>query len=262
LSRGSDSVIDMDKETPSYSELDRYVCGGYFIAKPASNAGPVEFCEICKAKLPPGKIITLSTCLTATLPHNWAYEWVGVTDEERKRRAEVWGLHDSDLNEFIKWATERQRAGKIGYPHTLLTLDTATDLLRRFQIKRNGWHLLGLGLRRDSAASFVAEYAPRHENELLMVIAQAISEGNALDRSGQVIGYEVLAWEVDGFHSWFCSLSEKDVSDELGIHPEPNGLLDSYEDATKVASAAAQPHDAAPFGPVAWYPWAVVSYPG
>ena len=72
---------------------------------------------------------------------------------------------------------------------------------------------------------------------------------------------KVLAWEIDGFHSWFCSLSKKDVSQELGIRSRPNGLLESYDDAVKIASAAVQPHDAAPFGSVAWYPWAVVSYP-
>ncbi len=169
-------------------------------------------------------------------------------------------MGESDLNEFIKWTTERQRANEIGYPNALRTLDTARDLLRRFPISRNGWKLLALGLRRDIAASFVAEYAPTRENELLPVIAEAASKELALDPSGHIIGYEVLAWEVDGFHSWFCSLSKKDVSQELGIRPGLNGLLDSYDDAVKVASAAAQPHDAAPVGSVAWYPWAVVSY--
>ena len=249
------------KERKSQEELEGYVCGGYFLVKAANNSGPVEFCEICKAKLPPGEIITMSTCLTVTLPHHWAYEWVDVTDEERRRRAQIWGLGDSDLNEFIKWTTERQRAGEIGYPNALLTVDTARDLLRRFPINRNGWKLLGLGLRRDNAASFVAEYAPTRENELLPDIAQAISRELALDPGGQVIGYEVLGWEVDGFHSWFCSLSEKDVSLGLGVRPGPDGLLENYDDAAKVASAAVQPHDATPFGVVAWYPWAIVSYP-
>ena len=251
----------MIKEIQSQGELERYVCGGYFIVKTANNSGPVDFCEICKAKLPPGEIVTLSTCLTVMLPHHWAYEWVNVTDEERRRRAQIWGLRDSDLNQFIKWTTERQQAGEIGYPNALRTLDTAGDLLRRFPIGRNGWNLLGLGLRRDNAASFVGEYAPTRENELLPAIAEAISRELAFDSSGHILGYEVLAWEVDGFHSWFCSLPKKDVSQELGIRPGPNGLLESYDDAVRVASAAVQPHDAAPFGSVAWYPWAVVSYP-
>jgi hypothetical protein len=251
----------MTKETQSPKELEEYVCGGYFIVRTANSAGPVEFCEICKAKLPPGEILTMSTCLTVTLPHNWSYQWVNVTDEERRRRAQFWGLAESDLNDFIKWTTERQRAGEIGYPNVLRTLDTARDLLRRFPISRNGWNLLGLGLWRDNAASFVAEYAPIRENELLPDIAEAVSRELALDPSGQVIGYEVLAWEVNGFHSWFCSLSNQDVSQELGIRPGPNGLLESYDDAVKIASAAVRPHDAAPFGSVAWYPWAVISYP-
>lgn len=241
--------------------LDRYVCGGYFIVKPANNSGPVEFCEICKAQLPAGDIVTLSTCLTVTLPHHWAYEWVDRSDEERKRRGQIWGLRDSHLNEFIEWTTERQRVRQIGYPNALLTLDTARELLRRFPISRNGWKLLGLGLRRDNAASYVAEYGPLKENELLPSIAEAVSKEIALDASGQVIGYEVLGWECDGFHSWYCSRSEKDVSQELGVRPSSNGLFESYDDAAKVANAAVRPHDAAPFGSIAWYPWVVVSYP-
>jgi hypothetical protein len=111
------------KEIQSQGELERYVCGGYFIVKTANNSGPVDFCEICKAKLPPGEIVTLSTCLTVMLPHHWAHEWVNVTDEERRRRPQIWGLRDSDLNHFIKWTTERQQAGEIGYPNALRTLD-------------------------------------------------------------------------------------------------------------------------------------------
>jgi hypothetical protein len=241
--------------------LDRYVCGGYFIVKAANNSGPVEFCEICKANLPAGDIVTLSACLTVTLPHNWAYEWVDTSDEERKRRGQIWGLRNSHLNEFIEWTTERQRAGEIGYPNALLTLDTARELLRRFPIIPNGWKLLGLGLRRDNAASYVAEWGPLKENESLPSVAEAISKEFALDPSGNVIGYEVLGWEVDGFHSWFCSRSEKDVCKELGVRPGSNGLFESYDDAVKIANAAVRPHDAAPFGSIAWYPWVVVSYP-
>src|ERR1700722_15752790 len=109
----------MVRQTGLRGELDEYVCGGYFIVKPASNSGPVEFCEICKANLPPGEIITLTTCLTVTLPHTWAYEWVDQADDKRKRAGQIWGLQDSELDEFIKWTTERQRAGGIGYPNTL-----------------------------------------------------------------------------------------------------------------------------------------------
>jgi hypothetical protein len=251
----------MINENRSQGDLERYVCGGYSIVKTANNSGPVDFCEICKATLPPGEIVTMSTCLTVTLPNAWAYEWVDMADEERKRRAQIWGLGDSHLNEFIKWTTEALRAGEIGYPNAIPTLNTARDLLRRFAISNNGSKLLGLGLRRDNAASFVAQWIPLQENEFLPAIPEAISKGLALDPSGQVIGYEVLGWEVDGFHSWFCSLSKKDVRAELGVRTGANGLLESYDEAVKVASAAAQPHDAAPFGSVAWYPWAVVSYP-
>ena len=251
----------MVKENRSHGDLEHYVCGGYFIVKTANNPGPVDFCEICKAKLPPGEIVTMSTCLTVTLPHHWAYEWVDMSAEDRRRRAEIWGLGGSALNDFINWTTEKQRAGEIGYCNALATPDIARDLLRRFAISSNGSKLLGLGLRRDNAASFVAGYGPLKENEFLPAIPEAISRELTLDPSGDVIGYEVLGWEVDGFHSWFCSLSEKDVSQELGVLPGPNGLLETYDEAVKVASAAAQPHDAAPFASVAWYPWAVVSYP-
>ena len=241
--------------------LDRYVCGCYFIVKPTSNSGAVDFCEICKANLPPGETVTLSTCLTVTLPHNWAYEWVACAAEERQDRGRIWGLPDSDLNEFIKWTTAKQRAAEIGFPNAILTLDTARDLLRKFPISRDGWKLLGLGFRRDQAASYVAEYASTRENELLPTIAEAVSQSRSLDPSGHIIGYEVLGWEVDGFHSWFCSLSKRDVSRELGIYPGRNGLLESYEDAVRIASAAEQPHDAAPFNTVLWHPWAIVDYP-
>jgi hypothetical protein len=100
----------MIKDIQSQGELEGYVCGGYFVVKAANSSGPVDFCEICKTKLPPGDIVTLSTCLTVMLPHHWAYEWVNVIDEERRRRARIWGLRDSDLNP-VHQVDNRKAAG-------------------------------------------------------------------------------------------------------------------------------------------------------
>jgi hypothetical protein len=171
------------------------------------------------------------------------------------------GLENSDLNDFVKWTTERFDAGEIGYPNMLHTLRIARDMLRRFPISPGGWNLLGLGLRRDVAASFVADYAPTAENERVPDIAETITKEIALDSSGNIIGYEVLGWESSQFHSGYCSLSTKDISRELGIFPSTNGLLGSYAEAAKIADGAAQPHDVSPGSSIAWDPWAVVSYP-
>jgi hypothetical protein len=245
----------------SKNQFNDYLCSGYFIAKVANRSGPVDFCEICKARLPPGDIVTLSTCLTATIPNHWALEWVTITDENREDRAKRWGLSTSDQKDFIKWTTERFSAGEIGWPNAMRTLKTAKDLLRRFPIERSGSHLLGLGLRKGNAESFIASLAPTREGGLLPDIAKTISQELTLDPSGRLLGYEVLGWEIDGFHSWYCSLSRKDISEQFGIGVGANGLLKTYADAVLVADGAARPHDASPWGSVVWYPWAVVSYP-
>jgi len=244
----------------SQDKLDDFICGGYFIAKLASNSGPVDFCEICKATLPPGEIVTLSTCLTVTLPNNWAYEWVSSSDEERQRSAAIWGLPESQLADFMRWTTEKQRAGEIGYPNVLLSLGAANELIRTFPISHDGWNTLGIGLRRDYTSNFVAVYTPTGPNEFPADTVTAVSKLAPLDPAGRIIGYEVLGLEANWFHSWYCSLAENDVSQALNIAPMPNGLIESYEDAERIAKAAAKPHDAAPWGTVPWYPWAVVSY--
>src|SRR5258708_1771541 len=140
----------MDHKVILQGNFNDYICGGYFIVKVASNSGSVEFCDICKAKLPPGDIITLSTCLTTTLPHAWALEWVKTSDEDRIERGSKWGLSGRELKDFIEWTTAKFSTGEFAYPNAIFELETATELLQKFAIKRNGWNLLGLGLRTEN----------------------------------------------------------------------------------------------------------------
>jgi len=143
--------------------------------------------------------------------HHWAYEWVNVTDEERRRRAQIWGLRDSDLDQFIKWTTERQRAGEIGYPSALRTLDTARDLLRRFQSAVTAgtcWAWDFGGQRRELRGRIRSD--PRER--ACSCHCRGDQQGTRFRSKPAYHRLRSPCLEVDGFHSWFCSLPKKDVS--------------------------------------------------
>ena len=128
-----------------------YVCGGYFLARVARSYRKSEFL--------PDAILTVSGCLTETLPNSWAIEWMG-DQNDRFDAARACGLSDRDVGRFTDWVTERVNRGEIGISNVIFSKSTADDLLRSFPFDRTDWRLLALGLRKDRVELFLTSLQP------------------------------------------------------------------------------------------------------
>ncbi|MGH7815167.1 MAG: hypothetical protein ACREQI_14335 [Candidatus Binataceae bacterium] len=234
--------------------LDDYIWGGYYIAKLAT--------DYKKSNLVPDAIITLSDCIAEFLPDSdWSIDWMS-SAEEREKRAEKCGFPSAQRDAFVKWSTELMRVGKFGLPNVLLSMETATELLRRFPFDRSEWHLLGAGLRKDEVDRFIALCAPpTYQGQGQDGVYEALVRKEQLHRSGRILGYDVLGHEEygGGFHSWFCNSLEEEVAEKLGIRPDHNGLLKTYAEAAACAQYAGDPDTHAE--PASWNAWVLVDYP-
>jgi hypothetical protein len=233
-------------------EFEGYICGGYFVAKIARSYRKSEFL--------PSAIVTVSNCVTETLPDQWAIDWISATQEQRKEAAFKCGIDASDLKRFIMWTTERVNREEIGINNVIFSKTAAEDLLSTFVFDRTDWRLLALGLRKENLEEFLSSLEPTYQGPRTFGVHDAICRREAPDPAGEIIGYDVLGMNgYNEFHSWLCNLLEERVAAEFGIRPDANGLLATYLEAKACVEYIHRPTTGAE--PVAWFPWAVISYP-
>lgn len=226
------------------------ICAGYFIAKMVTNFSPI---------LAVKHIVTISTFVTDTLPNTWALRWVVIDDSEREQAAKAWGFGKPAATQFVDWATRQWRAGNIGWPNVLLSLETATSLLNAFATEEvKSARLLGLGLHRQLLTRFLTESNLREESLGQVGVRESLLRNAKLAEKGRVLGYDVLQLDVSGdFDSWLRYASDdwgRARSAELG----PNGLLKTYSSACECAEYATE-HRLG-LEPWSWFPWLVVDY--
>jgi hypothetical protein len=230
--------------------LQDYVCGGYFLARVARSYRKSAFL--------PNAIVTVSECLTQTLPNSWAIEWMQDDQKRRQESARRCGLDGDDIERFILWTTERVNRDEIGVNNVMFSKSTADDLLQSFAFDRTDWRLLALGLRKDRIESFLANLRP-DQGPRTFGVRDAVKHRKEPNPKGDLLGYDVLGMNGCGeFHSWFCNSLEERIATELGIRPGPDGLLATYAEAEACAEYAARPGAAEP---VAWHPFAMINYP-
>ena len=75
---------------------------------------------------------------------------------------------------------------------------------------------------------------------------------------GDVLGWEVLGWDLGGFHSHLCNDLEGAYSSELGIRLNAHGLIADEAEARRAAEFTNS--DAAGAEPCPWRPWRIVRH--
>jgi hypothetical protein len=234
--------------------INDFVSCGYFIAKTATDYRKSDFLA--------DRLVTVSTCVTETLPDSWAIEWVLKEQGEAIRMAEKWGINGSEVPRLVRWTTEAINRGLIGWPNVFASYDASQEFLREFPPVVSDWQLLGISLHREDAERFlrVTEppqsqpgYAPNGE----MGVRGIARQEDAPHPGGVVAGFDVLGVEISGtFHSWLCNSLEEDASKRFNITPTKDGLLAKYTEAKQLADYA----DIGGAEPVPWFPFLVISY--
>jgi hypothetical protein len=206
--------------------------------------------------LPPA-LVSMSECLAAFAPGQWAIEWTIATLADREVDAAAFGVAAEGLPRVISWSTTAFDVA-FGWPSCFYSLDAAKGFAADFLAGATGLRLVGLGLHEKHVASFVEESQPREPREGAPGIATQLAREQPLAPGGELLGWEPLGWD-HGFHSWLCNGLEREVARERGIRPGAWGLLESAEAAEEVAAFAGREETHAE--PGLWLPWVLVEYP-
>jgi len=116
----------------------------------------------------------------------------------------------------------------------------------------------GIALPRDLRDAFIKAAAPGPGMGNPGVYAAIVADRPPAP-GGEVIGYEVLCWDMGGFHSSRCNGLEADFQDVLGIESGADGFPTDLSSARRCADFAGLESTGAE--PGLWQPWRITVYP-
>lgn len=236
-------------ETDGHRES--YFFGGYLLTQRVPRP------ESMSAELLPGQLLTASACIADFVPDVWSLDWTNVTDEERQRAATALGLAPATLRALVRHVSAGFNEDKFGWPNVVKSTEALTSLLDRLPKSRQ-WVALGLGLHRNHAAEFLEENAPPN-GQGMGGVYEILLRRRFLPAGGTILGFEPLGFEYGGQpHSWLCNGLEKECFQALGIRPNPNGFLESEDEAERATAHISKDDTGAE--PVQWLPWMILDY--
>ncbi len=151
----------------------------------------------------------------------------------------------------MRWLATAYDEGDLLWPDVLTSPGVARSFAQRFTLPTESLVLLGLALPEPCVDDFL-ESEPGYAG-----IPRLLRKHEPLAGDAEVLGYEVLAFEHDEFHSWMCTELGEHAVAELNVHPDGAGFLRTLEDAEHVSQWATS--DAAGDGKT-WLPWLLVRY--
>src|SRR5579871_3586068 len=120
-----------------------YLSAGYYVTRLSDRGAHIP------SELVPDKLLSASACICDFFPNGWAIAWASVTDEERLKRAAVFGVSSSGLPAVLEWATDAF-SKDFGWPKHILRAGSGEG--RTSKVSARGWrhrhHRFGSAPRR------------------------------------------------------------------------------------------------------------------
>ncbi len=240
-------------------DLRDYAAGGYFITKFADRAAYMQ------ADLLPDRLLSLSSCIN---PGKVSVYWGWDIDQHRDE-ALAFGVPQDKLPEFVTWS---QATGDVDYSHpdVFYTLEAAKEFIEAFLPNRGDLALIGIALPNPIVDGFLSDNKQYIYNSNRQAYEPALyganyvlNEHKSLPPDGDILGFEVVSYNINLGCSWLCGGLERDMHREFGIRPGKYGLLETFEDANRVyqwilEGSAKGEHRGEP---EPYYPWLIVRYP-
>ncbi|MBX7096681.1 MAG: hypothetical protein K1X89_03120 [Myxococcaceae bacterium] len=241
--------------------IEDYVAAGYFVSR-WTGARDCTGTELRR--------VTLASdhSQRSFFPDSWALSWCDDTRESRVERASIFGISEDQLDEVMRWAD----AGfdrEFGAWSVFFTLKAAQDAARLVLPNARGLEIWGLGIHRTLLRSFSEASEPPQSPPGAAPIGASGAHVVACIRSaplvegGEVLGHEILINEAG---SCFNSpesrhLDEQAVCRAVGVVPNNDGLIDSFEAAYSCCRELDAHAGETQHGIRGWMPWLVVRYP-
>lgn len=207
----------------------------------------------------PETILTVSPCITDTMPDRWTLAWKDAPEGERSRLQSTWAIDRDRLAAIEGWADEAYADKRLLWRDMFASLDAARDFLDWLGGAPDHALIFGIGLHPSQRDELIQEQIiPDQEAQNGLV--EMIRRGAPMPGGGIFLGWEILGFEYGGVrpHSWLCNGLEVDFNERLGIRPNRHGLIDDWAKAAEAARICNDPQTGAE--PVDWWAWAVVQY--
>lgn len=225
----------------------KHIIGGYYLVEGIRLPG--EFL--------PQPFWTVSSCICAIYPAEWALSWVpGSIDDRERRRL---GLTDIEFRSMQRWVDALTVGGRFGWPNVCMDIDTAREYYQRYLSPSEEIKLFAIALP-EKYLNELSDIFRSDANRGAKGVYQMLCRNIPLTGDGIQRGYDILGYRQEGtFHSFACNFLEKDYQTKLGIELNSFGLIDSLDAAEKAAQYAML--KAIQTEPVLWLPWLVIEYP-
>ncbi len=239
-------------------DLSEYTAGGYFITKYAVRP------EYLDAGLLPERLVSLSSHVNGGMVSVY---WGWDIDKHRDE-ALTFGIPVEKLPGLVAWSRATHEVG-IGHPDIFYTLDAARQFIKEFLPVRDALILIGAALPNPLVEKFLSEngqhiYYGKEQiyRETLAGVNYVLSQWKPLSPGGDILGFEVVSYNVNLGCSWLCGNLERKMHQEFSIRPGQYGLIETFEDANKVykwilEGEAKGEHRAEP---EPYYTWLIVRY--
>lgn len=225
-----------------------YRWGGYFLVQGVDQ--PSEGDDASKV------LWSVSDCVSYLYPGPWTSAQALEDDEAAELRS-VLGLDVDEWAAVLSSVDGLERAGAMLWPHVFVDPDAARRFAASHLRNLADLRLLSIALPEDLVDGFVAA-AAEGEGEGYAVI-ELLRRNQPVDRgAGTQLGFEVLGWDLGGFHSHLCNDLAPVFSDRLGIECNGLGLIDDEGAARRAAELANDPETEAESCP--WLPWRVADH--
>ncbi|PKL78039.1 MAG: hypothetical protein CVV27_04060 [Candidatus Melainabacteria bacterium HGW-Melainabacteria-1] len=179
---------------------------------------------------------TVSTCINASFPDEWALSWTGKSEPALQILARDYGIDAERLRAIQAWGDAAFERGDWGYPNVLMSLNSAREFYRTWLAP---WphiqdlRLLGLSLPEDQCEIALASLKPVQANQGECGLYTLLKQGLPESPGGKRLGFEILGLEIGGsLHSFYCNHLHQAYA-ALGLKLNQYGLLAKAADARR-----------------------------
>lgn len=221
---------------------EKFYLGGYYIVEPLKRTKDLS------KSIFPETILSASDCVCEFFPR-----LIDSKEENEKYRNELM-LDEKTYSEMLCWMKERM--GKdFGYPNVFNSYESACEFCKKFLYNKDNLTILGFAIPKGEWKDTFLE----EDNEICYGICGNVSKEIYIDERGKVLGYEILGYDFQAFHSYICNSLENDYDEKFGFKLNENGFISTFEEAEKLADYTNVELDGAE--PVFWCPWIILQYP-
>ncbi len=221
---------------------EKFIFGGYYLIQP---------CKLIDEsfELIPKYFYSQSNCICDKHPALPGYSWTSVSQDERREYANKLNLNDTEFSNFQDTIDTYFDKNLLGWSNTFYDIDTAREFYNNFLKNLSDVKLFAIGLKLTDVDSF------KVENSDCEGILNALKKNIIIPSSYKFLGFEILGYEWNGFHSFACHDLIIDYKDKLSIDSNGYGLIDNYDNAVKATNYTN--FESSGVEPVYWQPWAV-----